>query len=106
MKKRSIPLQSTTTLALCGMLLLASHGMAAEKDTLNATDVEFAKHEAAAGMAVVKIADLGVKKAVRTDGKAFAAMIFKDHSAANAELMNLAATKVRHQQLIQSCKSI
>ena len=93
MKKRSIPLQSTTTLALCGMFLLASHGMAAEKDTLNATDVEFVKHEAAAGLAVVKIADLGAKKAVRPDVKAFAAMIVKDHTTTNAELTKLAATK-------------
>lgn len=93
MKKRSIPLLSTTTLAFCGIFLLASYGRAAQKDTLNATDVEFVKHEAAAGLAVVQIADLGVKKAVRPNVKEFAATIVKDHTIANAELTKLAATK-------------
>jgi len=93
MKPSPIILLSSKTLALCGMFLLATHSMAAEKDTLNATDVEFVKHEAAAGMAIVKIADLGVKKAVRPDVKAFASMIVNDHTTANAELTKLAATK-------------
>ena len=93
MKNKSIALLSTTTLALCGVLLLAPRGMAAEKDTLNATDVKFVKHEAAAGMAVVKLAELAVKKAERTDVKEFAAMIVADHTKANEELKALAAKK-------------
>jgi putative membrane protein len=93
MKHKSINLLSTTTLALCGVLLLAPRGMAAEKDTLNATDVKFVKHEAAAGMAVVKLAELAVKKAERTDVKEFAAMIVADHTKANEELKALAAKK-------------
>jgi len=93
MKPRSNTLLSTTTLVLCGMFLLAPHGVAADKDTLNATDVEFVKHEAAAGMATVQIAGLGVKKATRPEVKTFAEMIVKDHTAANAELTKLAATK-------------
>ena len=93
MKSRSNTVLSTTTLALCGMFLLAPHGVAADKDTLNATDVEFVKHEAAAGMATVKIAGLGVKKATRPEVKTFAEMIVKEHTAANAELTKLAATK-------------
>lgn len=93
MKPRSNTLLSTTTLALCGMFLLAPHGVAADKDTLNATDVEFVKHEAAAGMATVQIAGLGVKKATRPEVKTFAEMIVKEHTAANEELKKLAATK-------------
>lgn len=93
MKPRSNTVLTTMTLALCGMFLLAPHGVAADKDTLNATDVEFVKHEAAAGMATVKIAGLGVKKATRPEVKTFAEMIVKDHTAANAELTKLAATK-------------
>lgn len=93
MKLRTNPLLTTTTLALCGMFLLTPHGVAAEKDTLNAADVEFVKHEAAAGMATVKIAELGVKKATRPEVKTFAEMIVKEHTAANEELRKLAVTK-------------
>lgn len=93
MKPRTNTLLSTTTLALCGMFLLTPHGVAAEKDTLNAADVEFVKHEAAAGMATVKIAELGVKKATRPEVKSFAETIVKEHTAANEELKKLAATK-------------
>lgn len=93
MKTKSITLLSKTTVALFAAVLLVPHGMAAEKDTLNATDVKFVKHEAAAGMAVVKLADLGVKKAERADVKAFAEMIVTDHTKANQELKQLATTK-------------
>ncbi|MFN0080413.1 MAG: DUF4142 domain-containing protein [Prosthecobacter sp.] len=93
MKPRAITLLSTLTLAVCGFLLLAPRGMAAGKDTLNASDVQFVKHAAAAGLAVVKLAGLGVQKASRADIKAFAAMIVTDHAKANAELTQLAATK-------------
>lgn len=93
MKLRTNPLLTTTTLALCGMFLLTPHGVAADKDTLNAADVEFVKHEAAAGMATVKIAELGVKKATRPEVKSFAETIVKEHTAANEELKKLAVTK-------------
>lgn len=93
MKNKSTTLLSTTTLALCGVLLFASNGMTAEKDTLKASDVTFLKHEAAAGMAAVKTAELGVKKAERPDVKAFAEKVVKDHTKANDALKALAATK-------------
>ena len=93
MKNKSITLLSTTTLALCGVLLFAPNGSTAEKDTLIASDVTFLKHEAAAGMAAVKTAELAVKKAERTEVKAFAEKLSKDHTKANAELKALAATK-------------
>lgn len=93
MKTPSFNLFSTTTLAMCGILMFTPHAMAAEKDTLNAADVKFVKHEAAAGMAGVKLAELGVKKAGRPDVKAFAEMIVTDHTKANEEMTKLAATK-------------
>ncbi len=93
MKNKSITRYSTTTLAFCAALVFASNGMSADKDTLDSTDVKFVKQEAAAGMAVVKLAGLGAQKAVRADVKAFAEMIVTDHTKANEELTKLAATK-------------
>ncbi len=93
MKNKSITRYSTTTLAFCAALVFASNGMSADKDTLDSTDVKFVKEEAAAGMAVVKLAGLGAQKAVRADVKAFAEMIVTDHTKANEELTKLAATK-------------
>jgi putative membrane protein len=93
MKTPSIIRFSTTTLALCGMFMLASNGMAAEKDTLDAADVKFVKHAAAAGMAEVKVAELGAAKAENADVKAFALMIAADHTKVNEELKALATTK-------------
>ena len=93
MKNKSI-LFSTTTLALCAAVsMLAPNVMATEKDTLNATDVSFVKHASASGMAEVKVAGLGVKKAGRADVKEFAEMLVKDHTMANEELKKLASTK-------------
>ena len=93
MKTKSFNLFSTTILALCGVLLLTPSGKATDKDTLNAADVKFVKHEAAAGMAVVKTAELGVKKADSAEVKAFAEMLVTDHTKANEELKALATTK-------------
>jgi putative membrane protein len=93
MKTRSISSLSTATLALCGMAMLASQGLAADKDTLVAADVKFIKHEAAAGMGLVKIAGFGVKKTGRADIKAFAEMLVTEHTKSNEELAKLAASK-------------
>ena len=93
MKSPSIIRFSTATLALCAMFMLASHGSAAEKDTLDSSDVKFVKRAAASGMAEVKVAELGVKKAENADVKAFAQMIVTDHTKVNEELKSLAATK-------------
>jgi len=79
--------------ALCAAVLIAPQGMAASKDTLNAADVKFIKVEAAAGMAVVKLAELGVKKAASPEVKAFAETLVTDHTAANMELKQLAKDK-------------
>jgi putative membrane protein len=58
-----------------------------------AADAAFVKKAAAAGMAEVAMARLGQEKAEHADVKAFAAKLEKDHSAANAELKDLAAQK-------------
>ncbi len=93
MKTKSTSLLSTSTFALCGIVMLATQGLAADKDTLVAADVKFIKHEAAAGMGLVKIAGFGVKKTERADIKAFAEMLVTEHTKSNEELAKLAATK-------------
>ena len=93
MKSKSITRLTSTTLALCSMLALASHSGAAPKDTLDAADVKFVKAESAAGSAELKIAGLGVQKAGRADVKAFAETLVSDHTQAQKELSALAATK-------------
>jgi putative membrane protein len=92
-KKTSITLITTSAFAFCAAVLLASNGIASEKDTLNAADVKFIKQEAAAGMAVVKTAGLGSQKTSREDIKAFAQMLVTDHTAANEQLAKLATSK-------------
>lgn len=93
MKNQTTTLFSTSTLALCAALLFASHGMAASKDTLDSADVKFVKRESAAGMAEVKIANLGAQKAGRADVKAFATTLITDHTQVNSDLKALAEKK-------------
>jgi putative membrane protein len=80
-------------LALAAAAMVTSPANALPKDTLNPADVKFVKHEAAAGMAVVKVAELGVKKAGNADVKALAEMLVTDHTGANTELKQLATDK-------------
>lgn len=94
MKNNKPTLLSTAALAVGAFLLLAPNAMAADPKTkLNSADTKFIQEEAAAGVALVRIAELGVKKAERADIKAFAGMIVADHTGANAELATLAASK-------------
>jgi len=93
MTPKTIQQFSKSTLAICAALIFGSVAQAAEKDTLNMTDVKFVKHEAAAGMAVVKLAELGVQKAENAGVKTFAEKLVTDHTAANTELKALAVTK-------------
>lgn len=93
MKLNLMKLLSPTGLALVAGLLLVPQSMGAEKDTLNPTDVKFVKHQAAAGMAEVKLAELGVQKAGNADVKALAQTLVTDHTAANEELKKLAEKK-------------
>ncbi|MDB6004306.1 MAG: putative outer membrane protein [Prosthecobacter sp.] len=93
MKSKSITRLTSATFALCSMFALASNGIAAPKDTLDAADVKFVKTESAAGIAELKLAELGVQKAERADVKAFAGMLVTDHTQANKELAALATEK-------------
>ena len=93
MKNKSVTLLSSAALALCGVLLSAPRGMAAEKDTLNASDVRFIKRAAADDMAEVKLAELAVKKAAAPNVKAYAEMIVTDHTQVKEEMSKLAAAK-------------
>lgn len=93
MKNQIIRSLSAASLAVLAALLLAPQGMATEKDTLNEADVKFVKNEAAAGKAEVKIAELAVTKAQRSDVKELAGTLVTDHTVVNAELAALASKK-------------
>lgn len=56
-------------------------------------DAAFAVKAADAGMYEVKLADLALSKSTNADVRALAEMMKKDHSAANAELIQLAKNK-------------
>jgi putative membrane protein len=94
MKYKTSQLRPAMTLALSAMFLLISNASAEDKkSSLNSSDEKFVKHEAAAGMAVVKIAELGARKAQSPDIKVFAAMLVTEHTKSNTELKMLAANK-------------
>jgi len=93
MNTRSL-IRLSTFLALAAVVMCSPQtASATPKDTLNAADVAFVKRAAASGMAKVKVADLGVKKASRADVKAFAEVLVADYTMVNKELKTLAATK-------------
>ncbi len=94
MKTLSIALFSTTTLAMCGLLLLGSQSRAEDNQGgLTSAEVKFIKNAAADGMAEVKIAGLAVRKAESANVKAFAEMLVTDHTKVNEELKMLAISK-------------
>lgn len=93
MKIKTLKLFYSTPAAICALALFAPSIRAADKDTLDETDVNFVKHESAAGDAAVKMGELGAKKATRPEVRAFAEMMAADHTKANGELKALAATK-------------
>lgn len=93
MKSKFNTLMSNTTLALCGMLLSAPYAMANERNTLNRADEKFIKNAASHDMEEVKLAQLGVQKALHPDVKAYAEMIVTDHTRSGANLARLATAK-------------
>lgn len=85
---------STAILALGATLLFSPVANGEEgKTKLNRADEKFILKESAAGLTLVKMAEAGEKQAKREEVKAFAAMLLADHSKANTELANLAASK-------------
>ena len=95
MKTKQIILCSLMIITACfAVLIFAPTVMAKdEKSTLNAMETKFVQETAASGMAVVKMADLAVKKSQNKDIKAFAMMLSKDHGKANEDLKMLATKK-------------
>lgn len=91
--KRSTKNLTGLALALFAAAMALPEANAAPKDTLNPVDVKFVKHEAAAGMGMVQIAELGTKKAENADVKALAEKLLADHTGANGELKQLAVDK-------------
>ena len=71
-------------LPLCALLLLCPAALAAQ-------DSSFYKAAAQGGMAEVAAAELAQKKSSDPNIKDFAAMMVKDHTAANDELKSIAA---------------
>ena len=93
MKSQAIIRLTSSILALCGMLMVATHSSAAPQVTLDAADIKFVKVESAAGTADLKFAGLGVQKAERPDVKNFAEMLVEEHIRTNRQLQNLAVEK-------------
>jgi putative membrane protein len=89
MKSKPIAV-SLSILAACAFGAFQS--MAAE-GTVADGDAKFIKKTADAGMAEVKLAELGTQKAERADVKELAKMMVDDHSKANSELATLAKSK-------------
>lgn len=82
------PTRSTLVL---GALALAATAHAA--GTLDSSDTKFLTKAAGGGMFEVQVGQLAADKASDPDIKAFGTMLVKDHSAANDQLKQLAASK-------------
>ncbi|MBC8127924.1 MAG: DUF4142 domain-containing protein [Gloeobacteraceae cyanobacterium ES-bin-144] len=94
MKTHITTLLSSVALALGATLILGSNALAADKKSnLNKADTRFIQDEAESGTALVKMAQLGEKKAQHKDVKAFAVTLIAEHTKANAELKSLAGRK-------------
>lgn len=76
-------------LAICALLAVPALALAAESNP----DSRFYTAAAEGGMGEVQLARLAQEKSSDTKVKDFAAMMIKDHSAANEELQSLASGK-------------
>lgn len=89
--KNSPTFLAGSALALGALLILAPQSHAAEKNSnLSPVDAQFIQHEAAAGRAIVTIAE---DAATRSDDeliRAFARALVRDHGKTNAALAKLA----------------
>jgi putative membrane protein len=72
-------------------VLLSARVMARQQDTINTN--QFVQAAVNAGSNEIKMGEIGRQKAQNAKVRAYAAMIVKDHSAANAELKILAISK-------------
>ena len=71
----------------------ATPGQQAEKQQLSQKDLNFVKNAAMDGMAEVELGNLAEQNAQHDDVKRFALRMVRDHTAANNELMMIAAEK-------------
>lgn len=80
--------------AVVALAFTAAQTQAADpQSTLNSADEKFVKAASQQGLGEVQIAALGVKKSARDDVKSLAEKMVADHTAANAELAELAKSK-------------
>lgn len=84
---------STTTLALCGMLLAMPSANAAENASLNASDTLFIEKATANNQTKLKMATIGANQAVTPEVKSYAAMLVSDHTKSGHALTKLAVSK-------------
>jgi putative membrane protein len=91
--------KTTLTLALCTVVALSMTPLRADdKDTgkagkLSRGDEKFIKEACEGGVMEVKMGKLGVQKAQNAQVKQFAQTLIDDHTKANTELKQLAASK-------------
>lgn len=91
MKPIAVP---PAALLACLMLAMTTGARSADRTAvLNAADEKFIKEAAAGGNAEIQLGTLASKKAESPEVKAFAEMMVRDHTAANAELEALAHKK-------------
>lgn len=92
--KISPTLLAGSALALGASLILAPQSHAAEKNSnLSPVDAQFIRHEAAAGKAIVTIAEDAATRSDDEAIRAFARALVRDHGKTNAALANLAKSK-------------
>lgn len=83
-----------SALVLGALLILASQNHAAEKNSnLSPVDKQFIQQEAAAGKAIVRIADEAATRSESATIRAFARVLVRDHEKSNTELAKLAKSK-------------
>src|SRR3954462_10930477 len=102
-------MRTNLTIAIFSLLLIIAGGCAAKKEDSKdeaeeqndaalkksdtKEDAEWAVEVADGGMLEVKVAELAQTNSKSADVKSFAAMMIKDHTAANSELKTLATQK-------------
>ncbi len=93
-RARPFAFPSIVAVAIGTVLAPSPSALAAEAGSgLDSTSERFFREETAAGVALVKMAELGVEKAKHEDFKALARLIVADHTRINVELARLAEKK-------------
>lgn len=96
MKFKEVILCTLMIAASCAAIYTLSSSLIAKEEkltTLSPMETKFIQEAAGAGMAEMKLAELGGRKAESRETKAFAMMITRDHGVAHTELNELAVKK-------------